>query len=295
MNNEIDHFIDELAFARGLSLHTQEAYGRDLRDFDSYLKRNGKASLSAATRLDIVNFMANERKAGYAETTISRRLAALKAFYDWLSDGTPADTNPTDTLMPPKKEKLLPDTLTEEDVSKLVSSYSGTEPLDIRNRAMLELLYASGLRATELVSLAQNDLYLDEAFLRCRGKGNKERIVPIGSKAIKALCDYIINARPLLIKEENHSILFVSRSGAKLDRSTLWRVVDSAARKSGVYNNVHPHTLRHCFATHLLSHGANIRAIQEMLGHADIATTQIYTHVDTEKILSVHKRFHPRG
>lgn len=287
-------FLDELVYARGLSKNTREAYGNDLRDFSRFLAQRSIHDLSEVQRKDIGDFLGEERRAGFADTTRARRLVAIKVFFSWLTEERELDRNPAETLSRPHLWDHLPDTLTEDQVARLLEAADGTTPLSIRNRAMLELLYACGLRASELVSLEREDVHLDEAFLRCTGKGQKQRVVPIGSTAVRSLRAYLAESRPALDKGKRSPALFLSNRGLAMSRKTLWKIVSDTAAKAGLLGQVHPHTLRHCFATHLLDHGANIRAIQEMLGHADISTTQIYTHVDTHRLLETHRKFHPR-
>ena len=292
--SEITAFVDHLSYARGLSDNTRDAYRRDIEAFGRYLETRGVDDVADARRADIAGFMAFERDAGFADTTATRRLAALRVFYRWLEEEGAVAANPTDTLSRPKQGMHLPETLTEEQVRALVDAFQGDTPVALRNKAMMELLYACGLRASELVTLTCDDLHLDEAFLRCTGKGGKQRVVPIGSSAVAALREWLGRGRPGWTLKYDDGSLFVSSRGRGLRRETLWRIVGEAARLGGLEGHVHPHTLRHCFATHLLSRGANIRAIQEMLGHADISTTQIYTHVDADRLLAIHRKFHPR-
>lgn len=295
MAAEIDEFVSQLALARGLSENTLASYGNDLRAFAEFLGGRG-SSVAGATRRDVMDFMSESRRSGLADSTVSRRLMALKTFYAWLAGEGVAAGNPTEAMERPKAAKRLPRSLTEGQTAALLDAAGGGGgPSGLRDRAMLELLYASGLRASELASLAIDDLNLQEGFLRCQGKGGKQRVVPVGKSAIDALVAYLEEGRPALAREGSpDSILFLSTRGRPMTRKSLWQVVAKAAKASGLAGKVHPHTLRHCFATHLLSHGADIRAIQEMLGHADIATTQVYTHVDAEKVLAIHRRFHPR-
>lgn len=291
----LDSFLDQLVFARGLSENTREAYGNDLRAFGDFLSRRGIANLESVRRIDIVRFLGMEQSEGFAETTRVRRLNAIRTFFTWLYEEEGLPENPSDALLRPRLWQRLPESLTEAQVARLLAAADGEGHLPIRNRAMLELLYACGLRASELCGLQLEDLHLDEAFLRCTGKGSKQRVVPIGASAIAAVRRYLADSRPLLAKRSAADpTVFLSIRGRGISRESLWRVVAEAAGKAGLAGEVHPHTLRHCFATHLLDHGANIRAIQEMLGHADISTTQIYTHVDTARLLDTHRRFHPR-
>ena len=295
MSREIETFLDQLILSRGLSHNTREAYRADLEALENFLNKNCGRDVISATRKDIIDFLESQQKNKFSPATLERRLVAIKVFYAWMADEGPLQDDPASPLTTPKQIKRLPDTLTEEQMRMIVTAFDGETPLSLRNRAMLELLYASGLRATELVTLNLDELHLNEAFLRCTGKGNKQRVVPIGDKAAEAIKEYLEKGRPALAMRYDDGSLFISNRGEHLTRITLWNIVQEAAAKCGLKDKVHPHTLRHCFATHLLSHGANIRAIQEMLGHANIATTQIYTHVDTDKLLETHRRFHPRG
>lgn len=295
MRAEIQEFASQLVLARGLSENTRAAYERDLEAFGGYLSGKGSGGLLDATRQDIVGFLAEERGKGRSDATISRRLMALRTFYAWLAEEGAIKANPAEAIGRPRSERKLPESLTENQTAALIGAFDGDSPTDARNRAMLEMLYATGLRASELVSLTLDDVSLNEAFVRCRGKGYKERVVPLGARTVEMLAEYISGARASLAGEADNGALFPSKKGGgPVTRKALWAIVVSAARRSGIWGHVHPHTLRHCFATHLLAHGAGIRAIQEMLGHADIATTQIYTHVDESKILAVHRKFHPR-
>ena len=286
----------QMALALGLSANTGAAYRRDVSIFATFLSQPQRGrGLLDATRRDVLDFSAAERDRRLAPTTLSRRLMALRTFYGWLVGEGAVRNNPTEAIERPKLPRHLPDCLTEEQAAAIVSAFDGDKPLDLRNRAMMELLYACGLRASELISLRLDDVNLPEAMLRCIGKGSKERVVPIGQSAIAAIVRYLETGRPALDKERGAVCLFLSSKGGKpLTRQMLWNIVVEAAKKAGIWGHVHPHTLRHCFASHLLSHGAGIRPIQEMLGHADIATTQIYTHVDVERVLDVHRKFHPR-
>ena len=293
---EIAAFLDQLVYERGLSENTREAYGNDLARFWDFASRRGAATLRDVKGADIVAFLGHEQDAGYDDTTIARRFAAVRVLFAWLADDGRLPANPAEILSRPKIAHHLPETLTEQQVSRLLAAAAEDDsPLGLRNRAILELLYACGLRASELVGLTLDDVRLDEAFLRCTGKGSKQRVVPIGATAVGALRDYLRDARPALAGEKGDTSFFLTKRGTGMCRETLWRIVEAAADKAGLAGEVHPHTLRHCFATHLLSHGANVRAIQEMLGHADIATTQIYTHVDAGRLVEIHRRFHPRA
>ncbi len=295
---EIAAFLDQLVYERGLAENTREAYGNDLAHFWDFVSQRGAASLRDVKGADIVAFLGHEQDAGFDDTTIARRFAAIRVLFAWLADDGRLPANPAEILSRPKIAHHLPETLTESQVSSLLSTAAeDTSALGVRNRAILELLYACGLRASELIGLTLDDVRLDEAFLRCTGKGSKQRVVPIGSTAVGALRDYLRAARPALAAAGpgDDTSFFLTKRGTGMCRETLWRIIEAAADKAGLAGEVHPHTLRHCFATHLLAHGANVRAIQEMLGHADIATTQIYTHVDASRLVEIHRKFHPRA
>ncbi len=296
--DEIAAFLDQLVYERGLSGNTRAAYGNDLAQFWDFAARRGASSLRDVKSADIVAFLGHEQDAGFNDTTIARRFAAIRALFAWLTDDGRLPANNAKILSRPKVAHHLPETLAEPQVSRLLATAAEDDSaLGLRNRAILELLYACGLRASELVGLTLDDVRLGEAFLRCTGKGGKQRIVPIGTMAVNALRDYLRGARPALAAAGpgNDTSFFLTKRGTGMCRETLWRVVEAAADKAGLAGEVHPHTLRHCFASHLLAHGANIRAIQEMLGHADIATTQIYTHVDAGRLVEIHRKFHPRA
>lgn len=295
MDSRTAGFLDQLVYARGLSRLTAKAYRDDLDIFIAFLRARGVDDITKTTRLDVARFLSAQRQSGFASTTIARRFIALKVFFSWLEEEGVIPSNPVETLSRPKVPMLLPETLGEKQVSDMLAAFDREDPISLRNRAMLELLYACGLRASELISLSLEDVRLGEAFLRCTGKGNKQRVVPIGVKAIEAAREYLAKGRPSLAMRGDDGMFFISNKGKGLTRQSLLNIVYKAAEKSGLAGKAHPHTLRHCFATHLLSHGADIRAIQEMLGHADIATTQIYTHVDTARLLETHRKFHPRA
>ena len=295
MNGEVAQFLDHLAYARGLAANTRAAYGTDLAAFSRFLGTQGVASARRVERRHLVEFLAAEKGRGLAPATLARRLVTLKVFFGWLQTEGLLDGNVAAALASPKLWQNLPGTLTPGAVAQLLGAASGESPYACRDRAWLELLYACGLRVSELADLRLEDLHLDEGFIRCTGKGNRQRVVPLGSAAAAAVRRYLAEARPLLARDRGDEHLFLSRRGRRLSRQMLWRLVGHYARAASVRDHVHPHLLRHCFASHLLANGAQLRAIQEMLGHADIATTQIYTHVDAGRLLTVHRRYHPRA
>lgn len=286
-------FMTYLSLERALSQNTVEAYENDIRKFFSYLDRK-KINFEDIRRDIISDFMWELRERGREATTVARNLVALKVFFRFLLREGYIQDDPTLALDSPKLWKKLPDTLSIDEVEKILNIIPDGEPQYIRDKAIIEVLYASGLRISELVNLTLKDVNLDVGFLRCRGKGGKERIVPLGKKAIQALKRYLNFSRPKYAKRASEYI-FLNRSGNKLSRQSCWKIIKKYARLAGIRKTISPHTLRHSFATHLLERGAQLRAVQEMLGHADISTTQIYTHIDREYLKQIHKKYHPRG
>jgi integrase/recombinase XerD len=289
-------FISHLAAERGLSLNTREAYRRDLIDAHGFFEET-KTNLERAGVEEWKAFFQNASRRKLSTRTVSRRVAAARTFLKFLQiEGR--DTRPIlDQLERPKPERSLPHVLSREIVNRLINAPDpADEKFYWRDVAILELLYASGLRATELCELKLNDLNLAEGFVRVFGKGSKERVVPVGQAACEAIANYIRNGRPRLTALGGASDrVFLSRSGKMFERVSLWQLVERYAKKAEVVQHVSPHVLRHCFATHLLSGGADLRVVQTLLGHSDVGTTQVYTHVDTDRIKAVHKKYHPRG
>ena len=294
-NREVSGFLDHLIYARGLSANTRAAYDDDLTHFFTFLGQQHISAAAQVERRQIVDFLAAEKSRGLAMASLARRLVTIKVFFGWLQAEGLLDGNVAEALNAPKLWQNLPDTLTPETVARLITAASGADPMSRRDRAILELLYACGLRVSELTALRLEDIHLDEGFIRCTGKGNRQRVVPVGQAAVAAIRLYLAEARPRLIRGPREVHVFLSRRGGGLSRQTVWRRVGHYALIAAAVGHVHPHMLRHCFASHLLANGAQLRAIQEMLGHADIATTQIYTHVDSSRLLTVHRRYHPRA
>lgn len=291
---ELRSFLLHLASERGLAENTLHAYRRDLEDLDDALREQGK-TLTTATADDFRVYLYGLSRAGRATRTVTRRLAAIRVFLRFLlllgQDTTPI----LQQLERPKPEQSLPQVLSRAQVAQLIASPDPKSRLFWRDVAIFELLYASGLRATELCDITLGDVNLLVGFVRVLGKGMKERVVPLGKAAAEAAARYLAECRPNLAKGGHCERFFLSRTGKPLERVALWMLVEKHARRSGLYKSVSPHTLRHCFATHLISGGADLRVVQELLGHADIATTQIYTHVDRTQLKSVHKKHHPRA
>lgn len=294
MNQLIHEFITYLSVERGLATNTLESYGRDLRQYSEYLEADS-GTLDAVSRSTIVGYLLHLQGQGKATATIARRLAALKAFYQFLLRERRINQDPTANLESPKLEKRLPKVLTVREVERLLAQPDPGQPAGMRDRAMLELLYATGIRVSELVSLSVVDVNLEMGYIRCSGKGAKERIVPLGSLAIQSCTEYLQGARPRLVKHESEQALFVNHHGHRLTRQGFWKIVKKYADDAKIEKEITPHTLRHSFATHLLENGADLRSVQEMLGHADISTTQIYTHVTKGRLKEVYARTHPRA
>lgn len=297
MNNQrlIDHFSSYLRVERGLSPNTIRAYSRDLLDFASFAEQTGLSTLTDAEQEDVVQFMAMRRRDGLSASTISRRLNSLKSFYRFLASERLILASPAEMIESPKEWHRLPTVLSIGEVEALLEVHKGDSPRSLCARAMLELLYATGVRVSELASLQINDINLDIGYLRCVGKGNKERVVPVGKTAVEWVHRYLSKARAEMMGNEEHDFLFVATRGKPILRQEISRVFQQTVREAGIKKQVSPHTLRHSFATHLLEGGADLRVLQEMLGHADIATTQIYTHVDSARLRRQHNQFHPRG
>jgi integrase/recombinase XerD len=297
MRRQAIHFLDSIAYERGLSKHTRAAYERDLSFFFLFLEEQGHVTaLEQITREHIAAFLVHEKRQGLSMATCARRLVAIKVFFSYLMSEGHLRQNVAAVMSSGRHGRVLPRTLSEQDVATLLNAIKGESPFDVRDRCMLELFYASGLRVSEVVNLGIGDVRIDEGVVRCEGKGKRERIVPIGSEACAWLDRYLASARPGFAKRTGDATaLFLTRLGTPFTRQGIFDMLVKRARAAGIMSGVSPHVLRHCFATHLLAHGTQIRAIQEMLGHADIATTQIYTHVDDSEVLRTHARFHPRS
>lgn len=297
MEQNLKYFIGYLSVEKGLSANSVSAYESDLRDFIEHLRERNKNSLPTLRRNDIIAYLSDCKSRGMTTSTLARRLVAIRIFFRFLFQERLIPADITDVMDSPKLWRLLPDFLSSAEVTKFLEAFpaSAKDPLTFRNRVMMELIYASGLRVSECAELRVDAIRFDEAIVRVSGKGGKERIVPVGRTAIKLLKRYLAEVRPLLAKHENVCTMFVSHNGNELGREMIWNIVKQGARLAGIKKNVHPHTLRHSFASHLLENGADLRVIQEMLGHADIGTTQIYTHVEGSRLAAIHKRFHPRA
>ncbi len=286
-------FLEFLSIEKGLSANTLLSYSRDLRKLQFFLKKE-KLAWEGAREEDLARFIRHQSAAGLSARSIARLVSTFKSFYKFLVLDGVIQKNPAANLSAPSTWLSLPKFLTIKEVEALLRQPREKEPAGVRNKAMLELLYASGLRVSELVNLTVKDLNLEEGFLFCRGKGGKERIVPVGEKARKAVGHYLADVRPFIIKKPT-DFLFLSRRGGPFTRQGFWKVLKEYARRAGLASKITPHVLRHSFATHLLERGADLRSVQMMLGHSQITTTQIYTHVSRERLRRVYEKFHPRA
>jgi integrase/recombinase XerD len=296
MHDPIDSFIRYLAVERGLSENYQLSTQRSLLEFAQWCSSRRKIDNFRAVTLPLVgDYLAERKRAGLSAASIKLIVVALKIFFRFLVSRGILTRAPTEALALPRIERYLPETLNELQVEQLIDSIETKAPLGLRDRAIVELLYASGLRISELANARLENFNAEERIVRVTGKGNKMRLVPVGRKACEALAAYLSSERPTLVKRRSGSEIFLSVRGGKLTTARIWQVVKKHARHSGLEKNIYPHLLRHSFATHLLGNGADLRIIQEMLGHADISTTQIYTHVDQHRLKAVHRQFHPRA
>jgi integrase/recombinase XerD len=290
----VESFLNYLIVECGLSENTIKGYKSDLRNFSNYLKNKSIKRFHDLRANMIVNYIEKEKQRGLSENSISRSLVTAKMFYKYMITEGKISRNPMSSISSPKLQKHLPEVLHYKAVEKMLQVPDCNEKLGIRDKAILELMYATGARVSEVASIKVSWVSLDYGFIRCQGKGSKQRIVPIGTKAVNSVRKYLQDVRPLLSKGKDGETLFLSRTGKKLRRENIWELVRKYAKCAGI-KNVSPHTLRHSFATHLLEGGADLRSVQEMLGHANISTTQIYTHVDRKYLKSVHQKFHPRA
>ncbi len=297
MEKFIGYFLRHLTIERGLSRNTVISYRSDLTSLVLYLNENGINSWRDPDRENLLDFLDYLRDNGMETTSIARHLAAMRMFYRYLCSEKLVENDPTILMESPKLWRVLPDHLSIGEVDALLNIYPEKgDALALRNRTLLHLLYASGMRVSELTSLKLMDVDFETSMIRVTGKGSKERLVPVAPGVLRLLARYIRTARQELIYlVPGTPLLFVSRRSRKLNRERVWAIIKDAAFAAGIDKNIHPHTLRHSFASHLLANGADLRVIQEMLGHADIGTTEIYTHVDRGRLASLHHKFHPRG
>ncbi len=290
-----EQFQDYLSYERGLSERTVSSYTRDLNRWVSFLSDRGIGDPEHVTAAHLRDWVFALRDAGLAASSIRRAQSAVRTYFSFLLAEGVVDADPTERLESPKVGRRLPDFLTRREVSRLLDAPDPDRPLYWRDKAILELLYASGARVSELVDLTLSSLDADEGFITVFGKGSKERMVPVGAPALRAVGRYLREVRPGLIRGASSNRIFLNARGRPLSRMAVWTLVKTSARRAGIVKKVSPHTLRHTFATHLLEGGADLAAVQQLLGHADISTTQIYTHVDREYLREIHRKYHPRA
>jgi integrase/recombinase XerD len=295
MNDYLDLFISYLAVEKGLSANTQEAYSRDLARYLDFLERQGRTTPATVTSGDIAVFLGRLKDQAIGPRSRARCLSAIRMFHKFLMIENYAGSNPASIIEAPRTLHKLPDFLSAGEVDALIAACAGTSGENIRDMAMLELLYATGLRVSELVGLKIREVNLDSGYLMTLGKGNKERLVPIGESACQRVTVYLEVVRCRLDPNRQNRFLFLSRLGDAMSRQAFWNIIKKRAFLAGISKNISPHTLRHSFATHLLENGADLRSVQVMLGHADLSTTQIYTHVTRERLKRLHQQIHPRG
>lgn len=294
MREFIEHFLNYLSVERGLARNTIISYEEDLDSYMDFLESVGARSLSATTKNEIINFMVRQKEKGISVNSVARRLAAIKSFYRFLVRERILKNDPTSLVDSPRLWKKVPETLSIGEVESLLNEPDLRDVQGIRDRAILETIYATGMRVSEAAGLKSTDVNFDIGFLRCIGKGSKERVIPLGKKAISSIRRYLEASRPKLMKKKESPYLFVNRSGGRISRQSLWKIIKRYARQAGIKKQIKPHILRHSFATHLLEKGADLRSVQEMLGHSNISTTQIYTHINKDRLRTIHRTFHPR-
>jgi integrase/recombinase XerD len=295
MEDHLRSFIHYLTVEKGLSKNTLESYRRDLKQFISYIKQTQSVKIEETSRQNIVSFLMGLREQGKATSTISRNMASIRAFYQFLLKDQKITSDPSIHLETPKIERRLPKVLSIAEVELLLQTPQSSTSFGQRDRAMLELLYATGIRVSELISLTIEDIHLQMGFVKCLGKGSKERVIPLGRAAIESLEQYIQVGRYKLNKDKRSKALFLNHHGNPISRQGFWKIIKKHAKDAGIKKEITPHTVRHSFATHLLENGADLRSVQEMLGHADISTTQIYTHVTKTRLKDVYSKAHPRA
>lgn len=290
----IENFLEQLWLHDGLSDNTRVSYQADLQQFASWLRQR-QTGLMQAGRSDLLDYLGWRLQQGYKASSTSRFLSAVRRFYAQALEQGSVTEDPSALVDMPKTGRTLPGSLSEDDVERLLAAPDVSEPLGLRDRCMLEVLYACGLRVSELTGLRLDDISLRQGVVRVMGKGSKERLVPLGEQALDWLERYLANGRPLLLAGKGSDMLFPSQRGQQMTRQTFWYRIKLHARNAGITKPLSPHTLRHAFATHLLNHGADLRVVQMLLGHSDLSTTQIYTHVATARLQELHAEHHPRG
>ncbi len=295
MDQFIDSFLTYLTVVKGLSKNTVESYQRDIQKLSLFLEKKGVSNIEQVEYKHILELLSDLKEKDLGARSVARALVSIRQFFKYLLIENIIMSDPTFLIRTPKTKRTLPQVLSIEEVERLLASPDETTLEGLRDKAMIEILYATGIRVSELVGLGLNDVNFELAYLVAYGKGSKERIVPIGEKAKNKLIEYLDRGRPSLLKSKTSVNLFVTRLRKKMTRQGFWKIIKNHTIRSGITKKISPHTLRHSFATHLLERGADLRAIQIMLGHSDISTTQIYTHIERERLKEVHKKYHPRS
>ncbi len=296
MEKLISQFINYLLIEKGLTKNTLYNYKIDLNQFYNYLNKNNYHNIKNISSDILIRFIGYLKTKNISSRSLARKIATLKNFYKYLIIDKIIDTNPATVLEPPKIGIHLPEYLTIDEIEKFLNNFNTNNPLGLRDNTIFELMYSSGVRVSELSNLKLQQVYFNEHIIKIMGKGNKERILPVGNKAMNLLEKYLSQSRPYLEKNRNKSeYIFLNSQGTKLSRISIWKMIKHYAIKTNIHKNISPHTLRHSFATHLLNNGADLRSVQELLGHSDISTTQIYTHLNYQKLKTHHSQFHPRA
>ncbi len=295
MDQHLDQFLHYLVVEKGLSRNTIEAYGHGLSRFFDHLRGKNIQGIREVSKFDVQGFLLALKKMNLNTKSIVRNLAAIRSFFRFLIQEGILEANPLENLESPKVARTLPEILSLKEIEQILVQPNVQTPLGVRDRAMLEMLYATGMRVSELTQLPIHQVSLEGGYVLLYGKGSKERVVPLGSEALKWVALYLKTTRGILSKGKDSPFLFINRSGKGMSRQRFWRNLKDYAQRAGLHKRISPHLLRHSFASHLLERGADLRSVQMMLGHADISTTQIYTHVTGERLKKVHKRYHPRG
>ncbi len=291
----LDRYINTLIVEKGLSVNTVESYSRDLIRYHDFIIKSQEKKLAECSRVDLALFLEAEKNNGLSSRSTARMLSSIKGFYRFLVAEGFLNKSPLHDFLVPKQERKLPSVLSAQEVEALINAPDTDSVFGIRDRAFFEVLYATGLRVSELISLSINSINLDAGYVIVIGKGSKERLVPLGEDALLWIRKYLSDSRPKLLLNNRCSFFFLNRAGEKLSRQGFWKVIKKYCLAAGISKNISPHTLRHSFATHLLEGGADLRSVQIMLGHSDISTTQIYTHVSRERLKQIHEKYHPRG
>lgn len=290
----VQKFVNFLERDKRLSLNTLQSYRRDIEQYFTYLQEINLQNITNTNKTTVIAYLLYLQKKGRATSTISRNLASIRSFYQYIAKNKIVENDPTTELESPKVEKKLPQILSTEEVELLLEQPQCVDLKGFRDKAMLELLYATGIRVTELIQLNMQDISLEMSFIKCN-KGSRERMIPIGSMAVAAIKEYLVKSRPLLIQKMDEKALFVNINGGRLTRQGFWKIIKQYKNQAKISKDITPHTLRHSFAAHLLENGADLRSIQEMLGHSDISSTQIYAQIAKNKIKEIYKKTHPRA